>query len=1592
MRRKIVFFAVSTLVLCLAFTISAEKKGKAPNVGVKKKTSKRPSIEAVYEKYKPDFLKKKTSEVFRGGKPPKELLKLSAETTFYTKSFVEISSRANALVKAGMEKEEKGDYRLALDIYQQVIDKFPDTLYRVNPYGIYVPISYYCQLRILNFPKEDLKFYREKNDARAREVFEVSRQKNSLEGLAHIRDNMLCTSYGSKSMLVLGDAELDRGHYLAALEYFTTVKKYFPAKEVYTPELTLKIAFCRKMLGEKVSIQLPKNSAASKLGSKKLKAFYDFIKNSQVNTPELFSQKSSPGCITADDYVHMPATTDPYAIKPPVWKQVLPASQGDYHVRFHPVVTGKSAIYRHKNVIYCRSILNGELRWKNDLGGRVNWQASRRYYTENVIVHDGMVFTPMYKNGPTMMALDEMTGQLKWSYGPMSASTEEEALMRFKTAPTAGPSTVYAGYYLDNIGSGVHIDTEYGVIAFESRTGRVKWRRKVCTLRPGKFAVSFGSGIRLRVRSFVTPPLYHQGTVYYCSSAGSIAALDALSGRVKWLTKYPYYIHPNDIHDATRGFGGRSTYIHPSSSLWLNQRPLVIGDDLYVLPVDSKFMYKMDRRTGKLLWSHQRREQLYRLPHSYGSPNVGGVMAWFMGPVRTGQLLFTYSFRGRKGQSPGGTFLVKPENGGVAWASPDPVAQHTEHPTLMGVAGMQTAGRPARFSCLNVNTYQFQVTARPFLTTNEKLYITSIGHGGYYVGDSRIVNLGIMDLKKKKVLEKRRFYLNGESQATCENAIRNAAYWAKQTEAGAKRNKKAADIHNRFKRVAEDTVPQNEYPGFLPFSRVTFRRYNTPFELRVTPREISMLYDLEKVKQTVAADKRPENMFADAELAIAEDRLEGAATLMESCLKNISPEDLGFRYLVNQQLYRVYRRLARGSIRKRDAAGELTYVTGMSRSSTTLEDEIQTLFAIADVYEHKNEFANASKYLKGIISKYGGYEYGVSSMYTASAEQIKTDATDAVQRTQKYVKGLNVEDLLSRSMGYAARSLPLYYSAVSPAERNLRVRCEQVAVSRLLSMQSGSDSFKTAYEKSAVASLDGKDELEQMNRLIEFPGTAVGQKTLKKLLQDTSGKLTLKAKDTAAAAELRKQLWRLADIARLCNFSLSEDYRKRILAPSEKEIAALKMPLNKMELDMEEKRGPSWLALERRGQLDVRPELLFLGAWVKKKFDNKFLLYAVDTTTGKTVWKAAEKRGQTWFDEIRLKGKGNEAGFFETFVYGDVVVVHGLFDVLAFNLTDGKLKWRYRVPFNFEIKHTVMSGDLLTLAGESETLTLYLPTQDPAGEVAWQVKEQGDLYRPPYYYKDRLVSVRMMPFSVTIRYRSTGKLIGRLEMDDLTLREGHPLLDKRPPQYPMSRDGKFLALCGGGYYILLDIEAIKQIWKRKMDVTPHTPIRMVLDGDYLAIIKKDYDVEAIYMISSKTGSVLWRTNPKNPTTPRPLFSMIISNGRLYGIKKHPGQGFYFTGMDCKTGKDLFRPNEQKGYQSIPVLRLRRAVYGDKLVAEIRDRQDFELKTFDMKTGKLLDTVKVKGLGSLGQHGRASATVQNGCLVLHGKNMVKIAAP
>src|SRR5579862_3296038 len=1054
----------------------------------------------LYAGYVPPFLKalpKKKDDgygtVFYHWAKSDEEMKLSTESSFYTLNVVEESDRANALVEAGLKKEADGQYREALKLYQTVIERFPNELYRVSEYGVFVPVSQYCQRRILNFPASDLAFYRTLYDARAKEAFEQARRKNSLGGLAEIADTMLATSYGDNALLELGNAALDAGNFLEALEYFTTLRDCYHDSECRTPELEIKIAYCEKLLNDKprASAILPtKNKSA--LSPDELERLQKIVATAAPEKAKLHSQQASAPQISADDYTAFPPPEDSMALKEPVWSALLPGSRRDFFVFTQPVVAENNLLYRHKNIVYCRSLLNGELRWSNDLGGRVAWQnwQERQYSEEDILVQDGMVFTPIYKVGPSLAALDGVTGQLRWAYGPLAASSDEESHMRFEAAPAGGNRSVFSGYVLDNIEGDTHTDSEYGVMAFESATGRVRWRASLCRLAPGKFMGGFVENRRNRIRSFSSPPLYHEGTLYYNTNAGALAALDSRSGRIKWLMRYPYF---PDVHDATRVFGrltplhGGLEFVQPHDPMfWLNQRPLMVGEKLYIAPVDTPFLFCLDRRTGKVLWS---------------KPKLGPGFTYLLGPISTGELVVVSNGRNKSIFGWGGTgppgpiFLLNPDTGETVWNSPD-VILHDDQPVMKYYVYEQAPW-------FSINTRWFENAARPFLTSDDRLYLSSWTDTSiYWRPGMHTYHLASVSLKDRAILEQRRYY-TGELLA-------HAAFII--NESGPKELKdlenlpaKDAKIEQHIamdREIVADKVPENAHGLFMPFSRMTFNRYGAQFDLRISARSIEMVYDREAVRKAVEKREDPESFFARAELAAAESRLDEAAELLNKCLATVSTEDLDFRALINQQLFQTHQRMARRAILRANPEEELQSCLGMTRTASTLAEEIETLFALSDAYERKADLPSAARCLRNVITTYGKHEYPLASVAVADPAPVLSAAEGVISRAQSIVNQDFYGREMKGSLALMRQGLPLYFSTVSPLPKTLTVRAGELAARRLIALQRRDVEFAKRFEESAEHELaNGGTADEQLQKLLEFPGTQTAQKVADGLFQ-----------------------------------------------------------------------------------------------------------------------------------------------------------------------------------------------------------------------------------------------------------------------------------------------------------------------------------------------------------------------------------------------------------------------------------------------------------------------------------------------------------
>jgi outer membrane protein assembly factor BamB len=1518
------------IIAVLAVAVGAAAGESAP--------AKKPPADAfqrTYAGYRPSFL-----DVIPGRRmlaANANMMKLSREKSFFSLTILDEYDRATAIVEAGLRREAKGETREAMKLYQLAIERHPRTLRRVSAAGVFVTVGQYCQRRILQLPAADLAFYRTMYDGRAREAFAQARRGYSLAGFQDIVDTMLATSYGDNALAALGDAALDTADYEEALQRYGTVRALFARSDSDTPALAMKIALCLKKLGRPAAKQDGARTGGD-LSAADLARLKKAVADADADGVPPDQQRACPPYLSASDYVRFEPPADGMALREPTWSVPLPGARGDHYVFTQPVIAGNSVLYRHKNIVYCRSVLNGELRWTFDVGGRVSWQShgARKYPLEELVVMDGMVYTNVFKVGPSLVALDLTTGQLRWASGRMAPATREDMRMRYEAAPAIGARTIYAGYVKDNIEGDTHIDSAYGLRAFDAATGRVLWDTEVCRLAPGKFTTGVAVTRRNRIRSFTSPPVLHQGVLYYNTNAGAITAVNARSGRIEWTMLYPYW---PAVHDAARRFGSPRWWLSGPHRLlrpagWLNQRPLVLGDSVIVGPVDSPCLMSIDRATGKVAWTYAR---------------GGGDHAYMLGPTGTGELVLAFSGRA------GSIQLLDPKTGKITWRSPDPIKPESSPALTASSKDIMFA-----VNIQNSHNHPFWLGARPFLTRDDRLYVASFDYvspnmapGGW------VYNLASFSLKDRQLLHQRRYYDVGV-RARVKKLIREEA---PKRLAGAKPGPK----RDLMQAIADAEVPGNAHGPFRPFSRMTFARHGTRFELRAGTQTLAMCYDRSAVAKSLKAAAGPRADFARAELALAESRFTDAATLLGRCLAAASADDLDFRAAVNQQLHRVQLSISQTAIRQARPADEVTSAQELYRRSSTAGQEVQALLALSEAYERNGAPANAARCLQSVVRRYARRPHRVPALAWQDPARIAKAASVALDAAAGKVHREFFAEPAARGIELLRAGLPLYFSTVSPLPRTLTVEAESLAAQRLLALVGRYPKLAAALQERARTVLAKAEPEERLQLVRQFPGTPAARQALAGLFVGAS---------KATGLARRRQLWQLGEIAAMTGAPLPQAHRAETLfGAGPRARRALSLPMKDRAVSFEDPSGGLRMVLTRRGDLAARPELVFVGGRAKKRLDNKFEVACVDARTGRKLWVTPN---------IRLRGKGQEPGFTEAFVRGPLVVVHGFYDVLALSLADGKVQWRYAAPFDFEITHATAAGDLLVLSGASHTIALYVPAKSAAGEVVWTAPETGEPYTAPYARGERLISVRHLPSGVTARRIGTGRMLGRLELPDLSRFARHPLIEGGPKALPVARSGDRLFVTDGWYYIAVDTARMRVAWKRLIEANDRTrepPMRLTAGKGVLLALKQDYQTPAMVALDAATGRRLWRTDRDNAAVAKPMYSAVISGGRIYGLIPGTGRSFGVCAVDAATGKALAKWSARETYQSKPAVELFRNAFGGSVVVRVQDRQTFELIALDGKTCRPLHTITCKGVGPWNIAGRVSATVQAGGMML-----------
>jgi len=204
-------------------------------------------------------------------------------------------------------------------------------------------------------------------------------------------------------------------------------------------------------------------------------------------------------------------------------------------------------------------------------------------------VHSGGVYMRAIESGvSSLRCYAAETGKLRWN----TALVPELKKVIWLSDPAIAYGLAIA-IYLEPGDMNTH-----GVTAIDIETGRLRWKTNLVT---GTTGIKTNEQYQLSTLH-LGPPAVDGGEVYVNTGISSLAAVNAFSGEVKWVTTYPRV----QFGDKRSGQSWTGYDLRMCTVKTLSRGPLspIVSDDLiFAVPKDGGGLLAVERQTGTVRWN-----------------------------------------------------------------------------------------------------------------------------------------------------------------------------------------------------------------------------------------------------------------------------------------------------------------------------------------------------------------------------------------------------------------------------------------------------------------------------------------------------------------------------------------------------------------------------------------------------------------------------------------------------------------------------------------------------------------------------------------------------------------------------------------------------------------------------------------------------------------------------------------------------------------------------------------------------------------------------------------------------------------------------
>lgn len=592
----------------------------------------------------------------------------------------------------------------------------------------FVDARSFCQRRLAALPPEALAIYQGRVDAQAERWYRDGTANRDRSLVRRVVDEAFCSSWGDDALETLGDWAFQDGQFAEALESYRRLLPdpdgraglVHPTIGLDRAQVIVKTWIVRVSMGEpgptagevdafRQEFPEAQGSLTGRTGPLADVALRAIADDRLRRTDPLdLSWPTFGGSITRNrtlaevvdvgspqwsvkiDRVTSGRGAAPFGSRP----NLIVGVSADPIAAYHPIVLGEQVVIADDRVVRAYTLSErprsvDDVLWQYPPQGprtasptaRGNVRSARHSLTaagDRIFARLGPTGSSGGQGNSEVVALDlARQGAFLWKVKASEVEVpnrareaRNRAAIGFEAAPAADARSVYVALSE----TGPQIST--WVACLSAETGQVRWIQFVCSAPPVVAENGGGFGGMMMNMAPITPPpdagqrmlTIDGGSVYYQTSLGGLASLDAETGRLRWLSTYPRIERSN-----------LTTFDRDLSPA------IAAGGRLYFCPNDSAIVCAFDEATGRLLW---KREDLPRIDQLLGVAQgrliATGDHVWTL-DADTGKTLSTWpdNLTGFEGFGRG---LLA--GGQVLWPT------RTEIQVLDLATGLRAAGQP----------------------------------------------------------------------------------------------------------------------------------------------------------------------------------------------------------------------------------------------------------------------------------------------------------------------------------------------------------------------------------------------------------------------------------------------------------------------------------------------------------------------------------------------------------------------------------------------------------------------------------------------------------------------------------------------------------------------------------------------------------------------------------------------------------------------------------------------------------------------------------------------------------------------------------